>query len=515
MKSIKKWFFIIIIIFGSGAVAGFYITKKMPNMSGNFVHNLTDILKKGKSGLSSGTTESQEVRETAEVFTGEEGKKKEVKLIPISFADIAERVEKSVVNLNTTRIERQENPFYRFYKWFGPSPFGEKDPFEEFFGEQQPYIERKARSLGSGFIISEDGYIITNNHVIANATDIKVTLWDGRSFDAKVVGRDEKTDIVLIKINAKELEPLKFANSDALRVGDWVIAIGNPFGLGHTVTAGIVSAKGRVLGMTQYDNFIQTDAAINPGNSGGPLVDLNGDVVGVNTAIYTPYGVNIGIGFAIPINLVSGIVEQLKVGGKVTRAWLGVFIQAVTPEIAESLGLKEPKGALVSQVIKGSPAEKAGIKQGDVIVEFDGKTVKNYNDLPLMVSLQKVGKKVSVKVIRDNKEKNFDVELAVMPEKVGEKVEEGEESEMPQEEVNLKNFGITVKQVQEGVVVTKVEEGSPASFAGLARGDIILEANKKKITTVDDLKTALKNIDNVLLLIKRGERTIFLAMKLK
>lgn len=448
---------------------------------------------------------NKEKEETVKAEEAEKAPAEEVKLV-LHFADIAEKVKESVVNINTTRVIKRPNPFYRFF-----GPFGEQDPFEEFFkkffGEPRPYLERRQRSLGSGLIISEDGYIVTNNHVIKDAQDIRVTLWDGKSYKAKVVGRDPKTDLALLKIDAKGLPAVEFGDSDSLRVGDWVIAIGNPFGLGHTVTVGIVSAKGRALGLGSYDDFIQTDAAINPGNSGGPLVNLKGEVIGINTAILTPIGGNIGIGFAIPSNLTVKVIKRLKKEGKIIRAWLGVYIQAVTPDIAESLGLKKPEGALVSEVVKGSPAEKAGIKRGDVIVEFEGKKVKSYRDLPLMVSLEPVGKKVKVKVIRDGKERISTVKLAKIPEEV-EEVKEAERGK-------LEEFGIVVKETEEGIKVVDVEPGSPAAFAELQRGDIILEANRKKVRTIDDLKKAIKDVKSVLLLIKRNDRTIFLAMKLR
>ena len=453
-----------------------------------------------------GEEESEKAEEEKEVRKGK------VKFIPVSFAEIAEKVAPAVVNINTTRVEKYPNPFYKwFFEPFEEEPFGEF--FKRFFGPRMPpYLERRQRSLGSGFIISPDGYIVTNAHVIKGAKDIRVTLYDGRTFKAKVVGIDEKTDLAVLKIDVDEKLPyLTWDDSDKIRVGDWVIAIGNPFGLGHTVTAGIVSAKGRSIGLTNYDNFIQTDAAINPGNSGGPLVDLEGKVVGVNTAIVGPSFV--GIGFAIPSNLARKIVERLIKEGKVERAWLGVYIQAVTPELAKQLGLEKPEGALVAEVIPNSPAEKAGLKPGDVIIEFDGKRIKSYNELPIIVSLTPVGKKVKLKVIREGKIKEFELTLERMPEEVQKAQVKPERKE--KSTVKVENFGVVLEDTPEGVKVVQVEPGSPADLAGLIPGDIILEVNKKKVSSAQEVAENLSNLESVLLLVKRGERKIFIAMSIK
>jgi serine protease Do len=312
-----------------------------------------------------------------------------------SFADLAEKLKPAVVNISTTKTVKSGG----FRSPFGQgSPFdrnfGGEDFFERFFGDI-PQRQFKQKSLGSGFIISHDGYIFTNNHVVEQADKILVKLSDGKEYEAKVIGKDAKTDIALIKIKPSDNLPIvETGDSDKLRVGDWVIAIGNPFGLEQTVTAGIVSAKGRVIGAGPYDNFIQTDASINPGNSGGPLINLNGEVVGINTAIVAS---GQGIGFAIPINMARDVIPQLEKSGHVTRGWLGVGIQEVTPALAKSFGLKEEKGALVSQVSKGGPADKAGIEQGDVILEFDGKTIAEMKDLPRIVASTPVGRTVAVK----------------------------------------------------------------------------------------------------------------------
>lgn len=320
---------------------------------------------------------------------------------PKSFADLAEKVRPAVVNISavtTTRVPG--GPYHQFFGPGGQGPFSEF--LKKFFGEV-PDMEIKQQSLGSGFIVDRDGYIITNNHVVAGAQEIKVKLVDGREFKAKVVGRDPKTDLALIKITTifENLPVLGLGDSDAIRVGDWVLAVGNPFGLGHTVTQGIISATGRVIGAGPYEDFLQTDAPINPGNSGGPLVNLKGEVIGINTAIIEAAQ---GIGFAIPSNLAKRITSQLKATGKVVRGWIGVSIQSVTPELARALKIKEPHGALVSAVERGGPAEAAGIKRGDVIVSFDGKNIKDASSLPPIVADTPPGKAVDVEVIRDGKE---------------------------------------------------------------------------------------------------------------
>lgn len=286
---------------------------------------------------------------------------------------------------------------------FGEQDFGSF--WERFFGGpllQGPFSQE---SLGSGFIIDREGFILTNHHVVEDAEQVKVKLSDGREFKAKVVGKDPKTDIVLIKIDARENLPVaRLGDSDNLQVGEWVLAIGNPFGLDNTVTRGIVSAKDRNIGEGPYDQFIQTDASINPGNSGGPLINMRGEVVGINTAIFSETGDNIGIGFATPVNLVKEILPQLKAKGKVTRGWLGIVIQGITPQIAESLGLDKPRGALVAEITKDGPTDRAGVQVGDVIVEFDGKELKRSSDLPLIVARTPVGKKVRLKILRDGRE---------------------------------------------------------------------------------------------------------------
>src|SRR5262250_1608988 len=330
------------------------------------------------------------------------------------FAALAKKLGPAVVNVATTQMRKTAQQ--------GPSPFGDDDSLDQFwqrfFGGRLPRgPQQRQKGLGSGFIIDRDGTIVTNYHVVDDAEKITVTLSDGRSFDGKVLGKDQKTDIAVIKISApQDLPTAPLGDSDRLEVGEWVMAIGNPFGLDHTVTSGIVSAKGRHIGAGPYDDFIQTDASINPGNSGGPLINLRGEVIGINTAIYSRTGGNMGIGFAIPVNLAKELLPQLKGKGKVTRGYLGVLIQKVTPEIAESLGMERGYGALVANVSKDGPAEKAGVKVGDVIVEFDGKEVKDSGDLPIIVARTPVDKKVRMKVLRDKKEVILNVAVGELKE---------------------------------------------------------------------------------------------------
>lgn len=436
---------------------------------------------------------------------------------PPSFADLAEKLSPTVVNISTTKIVKggtlspfgKGMPFQRF--------FGNDDAFRKFFGDM-PEREFKQNSLGSGFIISSDGYIFTNNHVVEKADKIKVKLSNGKEYDAEVKGRDPNTDIALIKINpAEKLPAVRFGDSDKLRVGEWVFAIGNPFGLDHTVTAGIVSAKGRVIGSGPYDNFIQTDASINPGNSGGPLFNLSGDVVGINTAIVAQ---GQGIGFAIPINTAKSIMNDLKMKGSVTRGWLGISIQDVTDDISETLKLKDKKGALVGQVFEGDPADKAGIKTGDIIIEVKGKVIQNSHELLRIVAALTVGEKISVKVWRDGKEKVFEITVG---ERKDEKLLAGkgkvdEQFGMTVQEMTpdmAKHFGLPEKS---GVIITRIREGSPADDAGLKVQDIILQINRVKVSAIREFLKEMsrdRSEGTVLLLIKRGDATFFTTLRIK
>ncbi len=445
----------------------------------------------------------------------ESKKGSEVIGFPQSFADLAEKAKPAVVNISTEKtVKIPGSPFRHF---FGPEePFG--DFFRRFFDEDIPDRELKQQSLGSGFIIDKDGYIITNNHVVEGADEIKVKLADGREFKAKVIGRDPKTDLALIKITTlfKNLPVLPLGDSDKIRVGDWVLAIGNPFGLEHTVTQGIISATGRVIGSGPYDNFLQTDAPINPGNSGGPLINLKGEVIGINSAIIAS---GQGIGFAIPSNMAKNVVSQLKEKGKVVRGWIGVSVQSVTSEMAQSFGLKEPKGALVGDVVSGSPAEKAGIRRGDVIIAFDGKDIKQMSDLPRMVAETPVGKTVDIKVIRDGKEVDLKITVAEL-------TEERLRAQMPvsEETLGMKVDDITPRWAHQfrlrdkgGVVVIDVLSGSPADMAGIQAGDVIKEVNRKPVKNMKDYEAAMGKVPKgspVLLLIKRGGQTFYASIKI-
>ncbi len=453
------------------------------------------------------------------ILSGCESKgKSEFVGFPQSFADLAEKVQPAVVNISTTStVTIPGNPFFHF---FGQGQNDRTDPFGDFFKnffDQNPDQKMKQQSLGSGFIIHKDGYIITNNHVVAKADEIKVKLSDGREFKAKVIGRDPKTDLALIKISSlfKDLPVLELGDSDKMRVGDWVLAVGNPFGLEHTVTQGIISATGRVIGSGPYDNFLQTDAPINPGNSGGPLVNLKGEVIGINSAIISG---GQGLGFAIPSSLAKSITAQLKEKGKVVRGWIGVTIQTVTPELAQSFGMKEAKGALVGDVVSGGPAEKSGIKTGDIIVSFDGRNIKSSNDLPRIVAETPVGKTVDVTVIRDKKEVHLSLKVE----------EQTEERIALQTSTPLQGFGMKVDNLtaqlrkqfgitdKSGIVVVSVEPGSLAAESGIQPGDVIKEVNRKAVRNVADYNQAIVSGGEgqpVLMLLKRGRQTFFVSME--
>jgi len=441
-----------------------------------------------------------------------------LRMLPVDIPQLFKEVSPAVVNISTTQVVKLNRPRMR-------NPFGQQDPFDEFFNNffgRMPK-EQKRRSLGSGFIVSPDGYILTNNHVVEKADEVTVTLLDKEEFKAKVVGTDPKIDIALIKIDAKKkLAYVALGDSDKLDVGEWVVAIGNPFGLGHTVTAGIVSAKGRIIGSGPYDDFIQTDASINPGNSGGPLFNLKGEVVGINSAIIQG---GQGIGFATPIQLAKSVLEQLKDKGKVTRGWLGVYIQRLTPEAAENLGLSGRRGALVSDVTSGGPAEKVGIRSGDVIVAFNGKEIKDEHDLPQAVASTKPGKTVDVRLLREGKEMTIKVTITEM---------EGEPGKPAGGHELSKNLGLTVQDITpelaqrfeientKGVVVTEVADGSPAEDAGFNGGDIlraIVRRNKRNpVTNAAEFAKLVKKFQSdktILFLVERGEARILLTVKNK
>lgn len=436
---------------------------------------------------------------------------------PGSFAALVKKAKDSVVNISTVKIVKG----HRGIPFPFETPFGQNDPFKDFFrrffGDQLPK-EFRQRSLGSGFIIDKEGYILTNNHVVEGTEEIKVKLSDDTEIDAKIVGRDPKSDLALLRIKTDHpLKPLLLGDSDKIEVGDWVVAIGNPFGLGNTVTAGIVSAKYRHIGARSYDNFIQTDAPINPGNSGGPLLNTAGEVIGINTAIYTQSGGSIGIGFAIPINIAKKLLPQLK-KGKVERGWLGVMIQKITPELKEKLHLKTEHGALVADVTPGGPAAKAGIRRGDVIVKYDGKPIREMNDLPYLVGTTPVGKVVEIEVIRDGRTKVFEVKIGRME---GEQVAAATAEPRPHlgmavEELTpqlARQFGLKEKS---GLVVVDVESGSAAEDAGIQPGDLILEIDQKPVKDLESFNKRMskyKKGDVILLLVKRRGSTLFLTLK--
>lgn len=428
------------------------------------------------------------------------------------FVALAKKLKPEVVNISTTQTIKEADT---------RDTFGQNDPLDEFwkrfFESPVPRGQLKQRSLGSGFIIEQDGLILTNYHVVDNADRITVRLLDGREFTGKVIGKDPKIDIALVKINARDLPVAPLGDSDQLEVGEWVMAIGNPFGLDNTVTSGIVSAKDRQIGAGPYDHFIQTDASINPGNSGGPLINLRGEVVGIDSAIFSQSGGNIGIGFAIPINLVKELLPQLESTGKVTRGWLGVSIQGMTPDLAASLGLDKTSGALVSSVVHDSPADRAGIKAGDVIVGYEGKEINNANDLPFLVAGTPVGKTVSLQVLRGKKVTTLPVTIEKM-----------QEEEVVASNSEKGDLGLTVEQITpevaenlgldrtRGVVIRAVAPDSLGEEAGLQPGDIIREIDRKPIRDLSDYKKTMASAvqeKSVLFLIQREDNTIFLALR--
>jgi serine protease Do len=474
-------------------------------MIGFFVVSVVEVLR--SSFVPSGP--GPDVQVAAAVSTGE------IARTPYSFADLAEKLKPCVVNISTTKTVRssgirspfgQGSPFGR--------PFGGDDFFERFFGDI-PQREFKQKSLGSGFIISHDGYIFTNNHVVEQADKILVKLSDGKEYEAKVIGKDAKTDIALIKIKTTDSLPVaETGDSEKLRVGDWVLAIGNPFGLEQTVTAGIVSAKGRVIGAGPYDNFIQTDASINPGNSGGPLFNMEGKVIGINTAIVAQ---GQGIGFAIPISMAKNILPDLKAKGKVTRGWLGVSVQDITEDLAKSMKLKERSGALIADVFAGDPADKAGLKSGDIVTEINGKKIKDMHELLMMIAGFRVGETVKVKIIRDGQEKELSITVAERKEQaeLAAARNGGEAFGMSVQEITpeiVKHLGLSVKK---GVIVVDVQEGSLADEVGIQLQDIILQVNKIKIESMKDYVRELGRAGEkgaILLLIKRGKSTFFVPL---
>ncbi len=430
---------------------------------------------------------------------------------PESFADLAEKLMPSVVNISTTQtVKSAANPF--------PFQFPPGSPFEDMFKEFQAPTERKASSLGSGFIISEDGTVVTNNHVIANAEDIIVRIKD-KEYKATVIGADPYADIAVLKINTNEkFTPVKFGDSDKARVGDWVVAIGNPFGLGGTVTSGIISARNRDINLTRYDDFIQTDASINQGNSGGPLFNLDGDVVGINTAIIAPgQAGSIGIGFAIPANAASNVIDQLIKFGETRRGWLGVRIQQVTKEIAEVENLKKPQGALVASVSDKSPAAKAGIKPGDIILEFDGKKINTMRTLPKVVANTAVGKSVQLKIWRNKRMVSKRLVLGRLEsssefkEKKTSKPKSSKNFDIESLKINVRDINANDRKTRNlkssltGSVINEIYNNSPLSGL-LNKNDIIIEVQKRPIKSSSELNRVVKNI------ISQKEQTLLLTV---
>jgi serine protease Do len=437
------------------------------------------------------------------------------------FVDLAEKLMPATVNISTTKTVKES--YHQFEGDESLRQFFGDDFYDRFFGEpsRPGGKDQTLRSLGSGFIVSEEGYIITNNHVVAEADEIKVRLSDKEEYDVTIVGKDAKTDIALIKIDSpNDLPFVKLGDSDELKVGEWVMAIGNPFGLSQTVTVGIVSAKWRKLNAGPYENFIQTDAAINQGNSGGPLFNTRGEVVGVNTAIFSTTGGNIGIGFATPINLVKSVVAQLKENGRVIRGWLGVIVQTVTPELADTFGLDEKKGALVADIDGDGPAAKAGIEKGDIILAFDGKEITQMDELPLIVAQTPVGKNVAVELLRNGKKITKKVNLGELKD---------EEVPRPPEvktggEIGMEVGELTTELTQKcriteekGVVVTYVDPDSPAERAGMRPCDVIIEINRKPVVNLKEYNRAIQEArqsDKILFWLKRGRNSQFVVVTL-
>ena len=440
--------------------------------------------------------------------------KKAAQMIPASFSELAKEAKPAVVNIQTVKTIPGGG---RVFQHFFGQPFGNREGLEEFFApffNQQPR-DRKEQSLGSGFIISKDGYIVTNNHVIKDADEIKVILHDKQEYDATVIGTDPMTDLALIKVEAKDLQPLKFGRSSGAKIGSWVVAIGSPFGLEQTVTAGIISAKGRILGSGPYDDFIQTDASINPGNSGGPLLNMDGEVIGINTAIVRS---GQGIGFAIPSDLATNIIDQLIETQQVSRGWMGVAIQNVTPELAEYYGIKDTGGVYVAKVYEDNPAYEAGIKPGDVIIAINDKKIDTSRDLTITIANLKVNETVDVTLIREGKEKNVKVTLGERPDQDPGTLASSDAFD---------GFGFKFKPVDEhiasrlgypagikGLIVMEIKPGTPAENSGVRPGDLLMELNRQRVTSIEEYLSLLDRIEKgriAQLLFRRGNSHVFVV----
>jgi Do/DeqQ family serine protease len=480
--------------------------------AGFYLHSLYKA--KFPAGTSTGllTQRQEPLYESSDEPSGGEGRvvpDQAILATQNAFVKVSAKVTPAVVNISTVQTIRGR----RTFEPFSDDPFY-RDFFDNFFSSPREY---KSSSLGSGVIINKDGYILTNSHVVRGASEITVRLSDKHEYKGRVVGADNKTDLAVIKIDAPNALPVAvLGNSDKIKVGEWAVAIGNPFGLDRTVTVGVISATGRSdVGITAYENFIQTDASINPGNSGGPLCNIYGEVIGINTAIVSA---GQGIGFAVPVNMAKKVITDLIKTGKVTRGWLGVGIQPMTPDLAKSFGLKENEGVLISQVMKGSPAEKAGLKEGDVILEMDGQKFDDHRQLQRMIGETPVGKTLEFTVIRDQKRLTVKVTIGEMPSE--EKVAKATEQKS--------DLGINVQKLTpqlaerlglpeaKGVLVSKVDQRSPAARAGLRKGDVIIEFNREPIEDISNFQTAVKKIskgDQVMLRVIRGEAILFLAFK--
>jgi serine protease Do len=428
-----------------------------------------------------------------------------------NWVELVKMLKPAVVNISTKRVERDMPDFH--------GPLDQDDPFQQFFQQFFENHPRTVRSLGSGFIINPTGFVLTNNHVIDKASEIHVKLADGRELPAKVVGRDPKTDLALLKVEGTDLPAIPLGDSSTLQVGAPVMAIGNPFGFEETVTTGIVSAKGRVIGEGPYDSFIQTDTAINPGNSGGPLINAQGQAVGVNTAIFSQSGGSVGIGFAIPIDLAKPVVTQLAATGHVTRGWLGVMIQSLTPELAKSFGVASAQGALVASVMDGSPAQKAGLRSGDVITEYDGHRVTRSSDLPLAVAGTPIGRDVPLTVLRDGKAMTLTAKIAKLEEPAQKLVAQTGHDMLGLDVESLtppvaQQLGLSE---QHGVLVKEVEDDSPAANAGIQAGDVIVEVDHQPVTTVSQLRREVEQHAKgapLLVLVHRNGASLYTAIAL-
>ena len=465
------------------------------------------------------------------------------RMAPDSFADLAGRLLPGVVNISSSQTvqARGDHPGGQ-----GPEipSFPPGSPFEQFFkdfmernkrgGNQPQTPARRMQSLGSGFVIDPSGVVVTNNHVIDGADEITVRLQDGTELKATLVGRDERADIAVLKVNSeKPLAFVPFGDSDHSRVGDWVLAIGNPFGLGGSVTAGIVSARGRDIGQGPYDDFLQTDAAINRGNSGGPLFNMDGEVIGINTAIYSPSGGSIGIGFSIPSNLAKNVVEQLRDFGRARRGWLGVRIQGVSPEIAESFGLKEPTGALVAGVEDNGPAAKAQLRNGDIILKFNSQDVKEMKNLPRIVAETSIGKSVPVVIWRDGKEQTIQAVVGELPDDQKKLAAATPDKPAPAKAVELSGLGLKlgtmtdetrdkfqIGKEQKGVVITDVTGGTPAADRGLKAGDVIVEVQQEEVSSPADVVDRVERVrkssrPTVLMLVQTSDGLRYVPLPLK